>query len=336
MIVLHGVWIHIVRGMCLLFTLTVLGCSLDPIGALYQENPGPYTEQVGPYLRLTFNPGPDWFPSWSGDGSRIVYSAWGFEQKTQGQMTVNVIPASGGTSTRISPVFARTDFNFYPCWLDADNTIAYVSFRGLNFTSPLEPSITIVDVNDIRDFTENLIGMNSPLDISFSADGGMVAYSDYLTTIVYTDDSTIDTDDSSVLNWRTRTSSSLTAIWIATVPLTGVAVRLEGTEGADDLSWSPDSQTLAFSKNGDVYTVPRTGGSPERLFEGTSPAWSPDGTRMAVVIDGDIFVYRISDGERTQITMEGGLDPAWSPDGEKIAFSWSRDENFDIYIVDLP
>jgi Tol biopolymer transport system component len=48
-----------------------------------------------------------------------------------------------------------------------------------------------------------------------------------------------------------------------------------------------------------------------------------------------MFIYRLNDGGRIQITTEGGGDPSWSPDGNKIAFSWARDGNSDIYVVEL-
>lgn len=101
--------------------LFIEGCSFDPIGELFQSPAGPpYTEQVGPYLRITYNPGPDWYPCWSNDGSQIVYSARGFEPLTQGQVMVNVIPSSGGISRRVSPFWSRIDYNFYPCWIDGE------------------------------------------------------------------------------------------------------------------------------------------------------------------------------------------------------------------------
>jgi|GEM_PF-3987943 len=314
--------------------LLLCGCSLDPIGMLYEEVKGPFTEQVGPFLKITHNPGPDWYPSWSADGSHIVYSAWGFEDKTQGQMTINTLPVAGGISTRVSPVFARTDYNYYPLWIESDAMIAYVSFRGLSFSSPLEPSLTIVETSNIKKFTENLLDMNSPIDMSISPDGSGVAFSDFVTTHLI-NGGTSELEDSIVWNRFESFSSNMTAIWYAEIPLTGESRRLDGTDGAFGLCWSPGSDTLAFSRDGSIYLIAAEGGTAEELFEGEDPAWSPDGSRIACVIGGNIFVYRLTDGERTQITTDGGIDPAWSPDGEKLAFSWARGGNFDIYIVNL-
>jgi dipeptidyl aminopeptidase/acylaminoacyl peptidase len=249
-------------------------------------------------------------------------------------MTTNVIPATGGEAIRYSPVFARIDYNYYPQWIENDASIAYVSFRGLNFSSPLEPSLTVVDAFDTDIFTEFLLDMNSPLDVQVAPDGSAVAFSDFLTLLVI-GGGYYNQDDSSVLIRRETFVSDLTAIWYAPFPLTGEAERLDGTDGARGLCWSPGSDTLAFSRDDFLYLIPTLGGTAEPLFEGEDPAWSPDGTKVACTIEGDIYVYQLSDGTRTRVTTEGGVDPAWSPDSRKLAFSWARDENFDIYIVDL-
>ena len=318
-----------------LLALIAGGCSLDPIGELFESSTGPFTDQVGPYLRITHNPGPDWYPAWSGDGTMIAYSAWGFEDLTQSQITVNVIPSAGGVSTRVSPVFSRTDYDLFPCWLDNDAGVTYITFGGINFTAPLAPTVTTVALDDPRQGVEYAPGLNGPLDFEISPDGRTLAYSDYLTTVVYTGESSFFTGDDYALVPREVPSGSVTFIWTAAFPPSGEARRVEGTKGASDLSWSPDSDLLAFSKDGAIYTISPEGGSAERLFEGRSPAWSPDGTRIACVIDGNIFVRDLTGGGSLPVTTEGGIQPAWSPDGEKIAFSWDRNGNYDIYVVDL-
>jgi Tol biopolymer transport system component len=314
--------------------VTLCGCSLDPIGELFLSESGPFTEQIGPYLRITFAPGVDRYPSWSSNGDRIVYSASGFEEITQGHRTVNIIPSMGGASRRVSPVWARVDYNYFPCWINGDTQIIFISFGGISFSTPLEPEIMIVNPDDIRDYTSTRLGMNSPLYFSVSPDESAIAYSDYLTSIGYTNGFRDSGGDGYFFQSDTLLSS-LTAIWYAELPLTGEPSKIDGTMGATRFSWSPDSNMLAFTRDGYIYTIPALGGSPERQFEGKAPVWSPEGSRIACVIDGNIFIYSYGNGESLQITTEGGNDPAWSPDGGKLAFTWNRNGNFDIYVVDI-
>ena len=164
--------------------------------------------------------------------------------------------------------------------------------------------------------------------------GSAIAYSDYLPSIGYRDDSGFLEDDGQFFQSDTMLSS-ITAIWYAELPLTGEAKKLDGTAGASRFCWSPDSDQIAFTKNGYIYTIPYLGGQPELQFRGKAPVWSPDGSKIACVIDGDIFIYTYVNGESVQITSEGGNDPAWSPDGDKLAFTWNRNGNFDIYVVDI-
>ena len=60
---------------------------------------------------------------------------------------------------------------------------------------------------------------------------------------------------------------------------------------------SPDGQTIAFSYQGDIYTVPSSGGKARQLT--THPAHD---TR-----------------------------PVWSPDGQRITFASNRSGNFDVF-----
>ncbi len=66
------------------------------------------------------------------------------------------------------------------------------------------------------------------------------------------------------------------------------------------------------------------------------PAISPDGKTIAFCYQGDIFTVPTTGGKATQITSNPAFDtrPVWSPDGKRIAFASSRTGLFDIYIVD--
>ena len=65
-------------------------------------------------------------------------------------------------------------------------------------------------------------------------------------------------------------------------------------------------------------------------------AISPDGQTIAFSYQGDLFTVSISGGEARQITSHAAYDahPVWSPDGQQIAFASSREGSLDVYVID--
>lgn len=62
---------------------------------------------------------------------------------------------------------------------------------------------------------------------------------------------------------------------------------------------------------------------------------SPDGTTIAFCYQGDIYTVPATGGKATQLTTHPAHDtrPVWSPDGQQIAFASNRDGNFDIFVM---
>jgi len=123
-------------------------------------------------------------------------------------------------------------------------------------------------------------------------------------------------------------------------------------------AWSPNGKEIAFianrdpgwemSRNGDVWTVPATGGEPRRLTNGKgsyqSLAWSPDGTKLAVtgveevkggIQNARLFTIRAGGGKLKGLSGEidralgdrsmsgpngpvSGAPIRWTPDGKAI------------------
>jgi Tol biopolymer transport system component len=109
--------------------------------------------------------------------------------------------------------------------------------------------------------------------------------------------------------------------------------------GTGSPNWSPDGTRIAIDWDDNAYVVNATGGRARQRtwFEpdsGTTPAyvagWSPDGTRITLDgPDGNVYVVNASSGPARQLTRFNIVDPAlgvanfgWSPDGNWIAFAY--------------
>jgi TolB protein len=105
------------------------------------------------------------------------------------------------------------------------------------------------------------------------------------------------------------------------------------TRGPDrDLmpAWSPDGQTIAFSRQAaeedmpGIWLVGADGSDPRLLVQGgLAPSWSPDGSRIAFEGLGGVATAK-SDGTGGRTLAPGG-EPAWSPDGRTIVFTRAGD-----------
>ena len=99
-------------------------------------------------------------------------------------------------------------------------------------------------------------------------------------------------------------------------------------------SISPDGQTIAFAYQGDIYTIPATGGRayPITLHEGYDyrPVWSHDGKSIAFASDRygnfDVFVMPATGGEAQRLTFHSSSDyPSdFSTDNQKVIFTSNR------------
>jgi hypothetical protein len=104
----------------------------------------------------------------------------------------------------------------------------------------------------------------------------------------------------------------------------------EGTWLSVDVS--KDGSTLVFDLLGDLYTLPITGGTAQRITQGpaydSQPAYSPDSSMIAFVSDRDgadnLWVAKADGTGAHQLTHEREAElasPAWTPDGEFVVIS---------------
>src|SRR5882757_2690682 len=65
------------------------------------------------------------------------------------------------------------------------------------------------------------------------------------------------------------------------------------------------------------------------------PAISPDGSLVAFSFQGDIWTVPVAGGKASRITIHDAYEshPVFSPDGKQIAFSGTRYGNNDVFTV---
>ncbi|QGW27086.1 S41 family peptidase [Phnomibacter ginsenosidimutans] len=110
-------------------------------------------------------------------------------------------------------------------------------------------------------------------------------------------------------------------------------------------SLTPDGQTILFSYEGDIWSVPAAGGTAVRLtampgYE-TNARVSPDGKWLAFTGrqfgNADVFVMPFTGGEIRQLTWHSSSDDvdSWSWDSQFIYFTSGRDSRQSGYKVSL-
>ncbi len=108
---------------------------------------------------------------------------------------------------------------------------------------------------------------------------------------------------------------------------------------------SPDGTTIAFTYQGDIWTVPVTGGEATRLTvheaEDIQPHYSPDGSMILFSSrrhnNYDVYVMASSGGTPTRLTYNSNTDigSGWFPGSDSVVFNTYRGRRTDIYKVSV-
>lgn len=130
------------------------------------------------------------------------------------------------------------------------------------------------------------------------------------------------------------------AIYVVDTVTWGV-IRLTEGEWDGNPAWSPDSQKIAFHRNGDLYIMLADGSEIHRLTNVEQPQqfeWSPDSQQIVFVsaaAPDDVFVINADGSKLRQLTDSFACDrqPSWSPDGQKIAFISSENDQVDLFVM---
>ena len=244
-------------------------------------------------------------PSWSPDGSQIVFTVFHRGDKMFGKnrFTETFIINADGSGQRllISTQHLEERVDFAPVWSPNGNHIAFYSNR------PGRDDIFVIDVSG-----ENLTNLTQSPEShervpSWSPDGTHILYSSWA-------------EHFHTLRLADGHKTQLT--------------QLEGDRRTP--AWSPDGKQIAFDgdvrgelDNADLYIMDIETGVEKRLTihpeADLRPAWSPDGKYIVFESereDGKMDLYRITVDSRevirlTHLHEANGLSPDWCCIGEK-------------------
>lgn len=106
---------------------------------------------------------------------------------------------------------------------------------------------------------------------------------------------------------------------------------------------SPDGKTIAFCYQGDIYTVPTTGGKATRITSHEAydhaPVWSLDGRQLAFASDregsDDVYIVSAEGGVAKRLTLDNSANEVpqvFAPDGNIVYNTWGMPtRSFDQY-----
>lgn len=301
--------------------------------------------------RLTDNDATDFHPSWSPDGTALL-----FDSDEGGASSIHTLDLASGLIRRVGA-------GDHPYWLPGGDRVTAVQARlgGVEVVALLALDGALVQTVSAAQ-GRNGAGFPSP-------DGRHIAYladrdGDWDLFVAPVaggpEQRLTDTDaDEFFSSWspdgRALTyQSDASGNWdLFTLRLDGDRpFRLTDHPAHDtSLRWSPDGTVGAFISTrdgtGDLYLMDADGSAVRRLTESAGDAdwhqWAPDGTHLAYAVtraDGTatIWVVHVASGVARPLVdhPSRNLAPAWSPDGRRLVFASDRDGDFDLYLLDLP
>jgi TolB protein len=247
--------------------------------------------------RLTFQPGTDWYPSFSPDMATIVFSS----QHGGGRFDIYLMDADGGNVRRLTSDHGD---NYAPAFSPDGNWLVFTSEYG----EEGDQNIWLMAA-DGSYLTQLTFHLADDIDPMWSPDGRQISFA--------------------------SNRNGTTELFVMNADGTNVRQVTSGVNIGGRNDWSPDGRFLTFyagppgDKN--IYLVEfacaaiEGGCGPDRLRQLTDggnnkgPSFSPDGQWIAYASslggDNEIFIVRVDGSEVRQLTFNLSADwqPRWRP-----------------------
>ncbi len=306
------------------------------------------------------------FPSWSPDGTRILFAA--YSEKTAELWTTRV----DGSSARKIAALASAVF-LSPVWGPDGSRIFYGSYSRAHDFGLWQVRLKAGgDEADGEPVRLKSTGTVIPRDLAVSRDGKRLAYSSSNTSSTLwrlnMDNEAHAAGEPSPLYkdvvWRTSYSSfspdgqriaffarlfgGQGNVWVMSADGAGATQLTNGLDMAMSPTWTPDGSAIVYTRrtgNGtQVWRTSIADRSDKLLLEDPAllawPRLSPDGAEIAYHRDdarfANIWRMNLASHESKQLTheAEGAGYPAWSPDGRLLAYEVTRGANAYVAIMD--
>ena len=269
-------------------------------------------------------------PSWSPDGSRIVFSSQTVVDEPNNRAGDGAISIAAVASGRVTPIRIANGFSdaVQPSWSPHGNRIVYWTLnRGHRDIWTVRP-----DGTDPVRVTDGIDGVTNWSPV-WAPDGKYLYFS---------------SDRGGISNlWRVRINEESGRTSEPPQPVTSGG----GTNQRQHVSISRDGRVIAYVEEVVVHSLfrlpfrPSDGkvpGPSAFLLQGSksveSPDPSPDGRFVAYsswVQQEDIYIVNSDGTGERQLTNDAYRDriPRWSPDGSRIAFYSNRSGRFEIWTI---
>ncbi len=266
--------------------------------------------------RLTDGQGSEYSPSWSPDGTRILFS------RHVGNTDIYTIRSDGSEEVRLTELPSR---EFSPSWSPDGRNVLFASTSGY----ATELFVVTAEVGEAVPLTDS--AAHKP-DAAWSPDGTRIAFT------------MLDSYNQGDIYVMAAPGDTATA--------TGSATNLTQNPAHDCCAaWAPDSERLLFlsSRNGsgsgvwpewlgqaaqasDLLIRAREGGGRTSAHEVVRPV-----TTVVPEQPRDIYVVNADSNGLVRLTDDTGHEKqaSWSPDGSYIAFISDRDGNDEVYVMTI-